>query len=158
MEAQRYPNDFNGIIAGAPAAIQAPLNGEYETWNARANQDSQGNPILPVDKLALIHQAAIANCDGEDGLADGQITDPRVCTFKPESLRCSGNREQANCLTTAQIAVVNKLYGGVRDRQGRLLYPGSQTIGSELGWAGSSIGTSGRPPFAAEISKSHLLY
>ncbi len=54
MEAQRYPNDFNGIIAGAPAAIQAPLNGEYETWNARANQDSQGNPILPADKLALI--------------------------------------------------------------------------------------------------------
>jgi feruloyl esterase len=41
MEAQRYPNDFNGIIAGAPAAIQAPLNGEYETWNGRANQDSQ---------------------------------------------------------------------------------------------------------------------
>jgi len=66
MGLQRYPNDFNGI-AGAPAAIQAPLNGEYETWNGRANQDSQGNPILPSDKLALIHQAAIANCDGQDG-------------------------------------------------------------------------------------------
>ncbi|MBW4610975.1 MAG: tannase/feruloyl esterase family alpha/beta hydrolase [Hassallia sp. WJT32-NPBG1] len=158
MSAQRYPNDFNGIIAGAPAAIQAPLNGEYETWNGRANQDSQGNPILPSDKLALIHQAAIADCDGKDGLSDGQITDPRVCTFKPESLRCSGNRDQANCLTTAQIAVVNKLYGGARDRQGRLLYPGSQTIGSELAWAGSSIGTSGMPPFAAQISNSYLKY
>jgi feruloyl esterase len=77
-------------------------------------------------------------------------------TFKPESLRCSGDRDQANCLTTAQIAVVNKLYGGARDRQGRLLYPGSQTIGSELGWAGSSIGTSKMPPFAAEISNSYL--
>jgi feruloyl esterase len=158
MEAQRYPNDFDGIIAGAPAAIQAPLNGEYETWNGRANQDSQGNPILPADKLALIHQAAIANCDGQDGLSDGQITDPRVCNFKPESLRCSGGREQANCLTTAQIAVVSKLYGGVRERQGRLLYPGSQTIGSELAWAGSSVGTSGMPPFAAQISNSYLKY
>jgi len=86
MEAQRYPDDFNGIIAGAPAAIQAPLNGEYETWNARANEDEQGNPILPADKLPLIHQVAIADCDGKDGLVDGQITDPRVCTFKPESL------------------------------------------------------------------------
>jgi len=158
MSAQRYPNDFNGIIAGAPAAIQAPLNGEYETWNGRANQDSQGNPILPSDKLALIHQAAIANCDGKDGLVDGQITDPRVCTFKPESLRCSSGSNSATCLTTAQIAVVNKIYGGAVDRQGRLLYPGSQTIGSELGWAGSSIGTTGMPPFAAEISNSYLKY
>ena len=158
MEAQRYPNDFNGIIAGAPAAIQAPLNGEYETWNGRANQNAQGNPILPADKLKLIHQAAIANCDRQDGLSDGQITDPRVCTFKPESLRCSGDREQANCLTTAQIAVVNKLYGGVVNQQGRLLYPGSQTIGSELGWAGSSVGTTGMPPFATEISNSYLKY
>lgn len=82
------------------------------------------------------NQAAIANCDGKDGLVDGQITEPRVCTFKPESLRCSFDREQANCLTTAQIAVANKIYGGVVDPQGRLLYPGSQTIGSELGWAG----------------------
>lgn len=158
MEAQRYPNDFNGIIAGAPAAIQAPLNGEYETWNARANEDERGNAILPADKLSLIHKAAIANCDGKDGLVDGQITDPSVCTFKPQSLLCSNNRAAANCLTTAQIAVVNKLYGGVRDTQGRLLYPGSQTIGSELGWVGTSIGTSGMPPFAAEISNSYLKY
>jgi Tannase and feruloyl esterase len=134
------------------------LNGEYETWNARANQDSQGNPILLSDKLALIHQAAIANCDGRDALSDGQIADPRVCTFKPESLRCSGDRDTANCLTTAQIAVVNKLYKGAADRQGKLLYPGSQTIGSELAWAGSSIGTNGMPPFAAEISNSYLKY
>jgi feruloyl esterase len=158
QEAQRYPNDFNGIIAGAPAAIQALLNGEYETWNARANENAQGNPILPADKLTLIHQAALADCDGKDGLVDGQITDPRVCTFKPQSLQCPNNQEQANCLTTAQIAVVNKLYGGARDPQGRLLYPGSQTIGSELAWAGSIIGTNGMPPFAAQISNSYLKY
>lgn len=60
QEAQRYPNGFNGLVAGAPAAIQAPLNGEYERWNAQANEDAQGNPILPADELALIHQAAIA--------------------------------------------------------------------------------------------------
>lgn len=157
-QAQRYPNDFDGIIAGAPAAIQAPLNGEYETWNARANLDLQGNSILPADKLPLIHQAALADCDGKDGLVDGQITDPRVCTFKPQSLRCPGNGDRANCLTAAQIAVVNKLYGGPVDRQGRRLYPGNQTIGSELAWAGSSIGTNGMPPFAAQISNSYLKY
>ena len=158
MEAQRYPNDFDGIIAGAPAAIQAPLNGEYETWNAVANLDLQGNPILPAEKLTLIHSSALADCDGKDRLVDGQITDPRVCTFKPQSLRCSNNRDRANCLTAAQIAVVDKLYGGPVDREGRRLYPGSQTIGSELAWAGSSIGTNGMPPFAAQISNSYLKY
>ncbi|KJH70987.1 hypothetical protein UH38_15085 [Aliterella atlantica CENA595] len=158
MAAQRYPNDFDGIIAGAPAAIQAPLNGEYETWNAIANLDSQGNAILPADKLPLIHQAALADCDGKDGLVDGQITDPRVCTFKPQSLRCSSNGDRANCLTIAQIAVVNKLYSGPVDSQGKRLYPGSQTIGSELGWAGASIGSSGMPPMAANIADGYLKY
>lgn len=158
MEAQRYPNDFNGIIAGAPAAIQAPLNGEYETWNARANEEEQGNFILPPDKLTLIHKAAIANCDGSDGLSDGLFTDPRICTFKPESLRCTDNSTTATCLTQPEIAVVNKLYKGAVDSQGKLLYPGSQTIGSELAWAGSSIGTNGMAPFAAQISNSYLKY
>ena len=90
QEAQRWPEDFNGIIAGAPAAIQAPLNGEYETWNGRANQDAQGNPILTTADLTLINDAALANCDGLDGLVDGQITDPRRCTFEPATLVCTG--------------------------------------------------------------------
>ncbi|BAU13001.1 hypothetical protein LEP3755_35370 [Leptolyngbya sp. NIES-3755] len=157
QEAQRYPNDFNGIIAGAPAAFQAPLNGEYETWNARANLDAQGNSILSPDKLSLIHNAALAECDGKDGLVDGQITDPRVCTFKPESLRCTSSN-QANCLTTAEIAVVNKIYRGPVDEQGNRLYPGNQTIGSELGWAGSIIASNGQIPLAAQISDSYLKY
>jgi Tannase and feruloyl esterase len=157
QEAQRYPNDFNGIIAGAPAAFQAPLNGEYETWNARANLDARANSILSANKLSLIQQAALADCDGKDELVDRQITDPRVCTFKPESLRCNGSN-QANCLTTAEIAVVNKIYSGPVDEQGNRLYPGNQTIGSELGWAGSSIGSNGQTPFAAQISDSYLKY
>ncbi|OKH49700.1 hypothetical protein NIES2101_20730 [Calothrix sp. HK-06] len=135
-----------------------PLNGEYETWNARANEEEQGNSILPAEKLALIHKAALANCDAKDRLVDRQITDPRVCTFKTQSLRCSNNREQENCLTVAQIAVVDKLYSSPVAREGRRLYPGSQAIGSELAWAGSSIGTNGMAPFAAQISNSYLKY
>jgi len=88
MEAQRYPNDFDGIIAGAPALYQAPLNGEYETWNAVANLDPQGNPILPAEKLALIHAAA-PECDGKDGLMDK--SPPQSLYLKPKSLRCSND-------------------------------------------------------------------
>ncbi|MBW4511636.1 MAG: tannase/feruloyl esterase family alpha/beta hydrolase [Scytonematopsis contorta HA4267-MV1] len=158
MEAQRYPKDFNGIIAGAPAAIQAPLNGEYETWNAITNLDPQDNAILTSDKLTLLHDAAIANCDGKDGLVDGQITDPRVCTFKPESLSCPNNRNQSNCLTAAQVAVVKKLYSGVVDGNGKLLYPGAKTIGSELDWTGWSVKKPGMGLITVGIADNYLKY
>lgn len=158
MEAQRYPDDFNGIIAGAPAAIQAPLNGEYEPWNAIANLDPQGNSILTSDNLTLLYNAAIANCDGKDGLVDRQITDPRACTFQPESLRCSSDRNPSNCLTADQVTVAQKLYKGAVDRNGKLLYPGSKTVGSELGWNGWSVGRPGMPPIAADIANSYLKY
>ncbi len=158
MEAQRYPNDFDGIIAGAPAAIQAPLNGEYEVWNGLANVDPQGNQILEVGKLALIHQAVLANCDGKDGLVDGQITDPRICTFAPESLQCRNNVNRSTCLTMAEIGVVQKLYGGPVDPQGNHLYPGHEAIGSELGWQGWVVGMPGMPPMAAQIGNGYLKY
>lgn len=157
MAAQRYPDDFNGIIAGAPAAIQAPLNGEYQTWIGLANEDAVGEPILTQDKLALIHNAAIANCDGKDGLVDGLIADPRACTFKPESLKCTGGN-QSNCLNAAQIAVVEKLYQGPVDRQGQHLYPGGEAIGSELAWADWIVQKPGMKPISANIANTYLKY
>lgn len=88
QEAQRWPEDFDGIIAGAPAAIQAPLNGEYEPWNGLANTDADGNLILQQAQFQLLNDAALANCDAADGLEDGQITDPRRCGFDPGVLLC----------------------------------------------------------------------
>nr|WP_275405031.1 tannase/feruloyl esterase family alpha/beta hydrolase [Crenobacter caeni] len=140
QEAQRFPTDFDGVIAGSPAAIQAPLNGEYEVWNARANRSENGSPILTAAELPFLHRAVMEQCDAVDGLRDGQITDPRACHFQPEVLLCpSGANPEAkpgSCLTRAQLDVVNKLYGGPRDESGRLLYPGYQAFGSELGWLG----------------------
>lgn len=88
QEAQRWPEDFDGIIAGAPAAIQAPLNGEYEPWNGLANTDADGNLILQQAQFQLLNDAALANCDAADGLEDRQITDPRRCDFDPGILLC----------------------------------------------------------------------
>ena len=88
QEAQRWPEDFDGIIAGAPAAIQAPLNGEYEPWNGLANTAEDGSLILQQAQFQLLNDAALANCDAADGLADQQITDPRRCDFDPGILLC----------------------------------------------------------------------
>jgi hypothetical protein len=132
-EAQRYPNDFDGIVSGAPASIFTALNVWYQGWNALANTDDKGAPILTAAKLPALHKAVLDNCDAKDGLADGQIDDPRACTFNPASMRCSGADSPA-CLTAAQVEAVRKLYAGPRDDRGRRMYPGGQAMGSEGAW------------------------
>ena len=86
--AQRYPADFDGIIAGAPANNWAPLVGLVAPWVAAANQDKQGKQILTAEKLPALHAAVMAACANENGV----IKDPRACTFDPASLRCPGLR------------------------------------------------------------------
>lgn len=132
--AQRYPNDFDGIIAGAPAHYLGPLFGVYQTWLARTNTAANGAPIITSAKLPALHDAVVATCDGLDGLVDGQIDDPRDCRFDPVTLLCPTGTDQPSCLTPAQVDAARKLYAGPTDADGRRLYPGGQTRGSELAW------------------------
>ncbi len=142
MEAQRYPADFDGIIAGGPASVFAPLMGELLPWQADVNTDARGREILTAAKIPVLHRAVIAACDANDGVRDGQIGDPRACHFDPGTLRCAAGVDRPSCLTSAQVAVVRKLYAGPVDAQGRHLYPGGEPRGSELAWVGWLI----KPP------------
>jgi len=134
LEAQRYPADFNGIIAGAPASILTPLNIFYQGWNALANTGPGGQPILTAADLAPLHAAVVKACDSLDGTKDGMIADPFACHWKPQSIGCAPGQTStaANfCLTAAQVTTVNKLYDGPTTGSGRLLYPGWELRGSE---------------------------
>ncbi|HWC80120.1 MAG TPA: tannase/feruloyl esterase family alpha/beta hydrolase [Pseudonocardiaceae bacterium] len=130
MLAQRYPTDFNGIIAGAPAQNWAPLGGFYETWLARANTGADGYQVLTQEKLPALHAAVVKAC----GNADGVIADPRKCAFDPGTLTCPAGQDKATCLTPAQVKTVRELYQGPRDPAGRSLYNGGEPYGSELAW------------------------
>lgn len=158
QEAQRFPDDFDGIIAAAPANIWAPLNGEFQPWLGSINAGAGGSPILGLDKLAALHAAALAACDGVDGLVDGQIDDPRACAFDPGTIQCPGQTDQASCLTPAQVEVARKAYGGPVDAKGRHLYPGGEPIGSELAWAGWFVTAPGAPSVALLIGDDYLKY
>jgi Tannase and feruloyl esterase len=133
--AERYPDDFNGIIAGAPEIIAGPLNAENQTWDVRVNTDAHGNAILTDNKLAALHTAVINACGHDDGTNDGIITDPQNCHFDPASIECPSGVDNDSCLTAAQVDVVRKFYAGPSDPRGRLLYPGGLPYGSELGWS-----------------------
>lgn len=154
--AERYPTDFNGIIAGAPEIIAGPLNAELQTWDYRVNTDANGNAILTSAKMTALHNAVISACAGDDGVNDGIITDPRDCHFNVKSIQCPPGSDTANCLTPAQVTVADELYQGPVDPQGRHLYPGGFALGSESSWSGFQI------PVAAQgatvSSKTALVY
>jgi len=128
--AQRYPDDFDGIIAGAPANNWAALAGLFEPWLARVNLNRNDRQILTAEKLPALHTAVMRACAD----ASGVITDPRACTFRPESLRCPPGADTVSCLTPAQVAVVRAFYRGPTDSRGRNLFDGGMPYGSELAW------------------------
>jgi feruloyl esterase len=124
-EVQRYPEDFNGVIAGAPGNNRTHLNMAF-LWNFLANHAPGDNntPLLSVSNLLLINQAVIKSCDSADGVTDGVINDPRRCLFKLQTLLCNQGAGP-DCLTAAQIAAAEKIYRGPRDaRSGAQIYPG----------------------------------
>ncbi|WP_280235971.1 tannase/feruloyl esterase family alpha/beta hydrolase [Nocardia cyriacigeorgica] len=141
--AQRYPHDFDGIIAGDPVNYLGPLGGVSETWRARINLRADGTPVLTDDKLPALHRAVLTACDPLDGLTDDQIDDPRACHFDPAVLTCPPGIDDANCLTQQQVIATRALYAGPTDEKGRLLYPGGQPYGSELAWSGFITPTPG---------------
>jgi hypothetical protein len=108
MEAQRYPEDYDGIVAGAPAYAWTRLL-TTAVFDAQALADSDN--YIPASKLPAIQAAALAACDANDGVKDGVIEDPPSCHFDPGVLLCNGE-ESAACLTAPQIGALRKLYAG----------------------------------------------
>jgi feruloyl esterase len=132
MEAQRFPEDYDGILAGAPGlnwsgrAMQA-------LWIAQAVHRDEASYIPPA-KYKLIHDAVLASCDALDGVKDGVLENPLRCKFDPKDLECKGN-DAASCLTPAQVQAVRAIYSPVSNRRtGARVFPGFEP-GSELGWA-----------------------
>lgn len=136
IAAQRYPDDFDGITAGAPAMNFHVQNSFHHAWLAAANTGPDGQPLLTAPDIAPLHAEVLKQCDALDGLADGQITDPRLCHLNLAPLLCTGAYEQGKCLTAQQIAMVRKVFSGARDAHGRLLEVGPLVPGSELNWVG----------------------
>ena len=133
MEAQRFPADFDGIVAGAPANYMSHLQ-PWSLWPAKAVHASEDSYIPPV-KYPIIHKAAIDACDALDGVKDGVIDDPTRCHFDPKVLECSGS-DTSLCLTSPQVEAARKLYApAINPRTGTKVFPGLEP-GSEMGWGG----------------------
>lgn len=145
-EAQKFPGDYDGIIAGAPAN-RTPL----ALWIAFAMLKDPASTIPPA-KYKIVHEAVLNQCDALDGLKDGLIQDPTRCKFDPKTIECKG-ADGPDCLTAPQVEAVRKTYAdAVNPRTGQKLSP-SLVPGSELGWA-----VLGRGPDPAAIMLDHYKY
>ena len=141
MEASRFPEDYDGIVAGAPGWEWMNLMAG-ELWNSQPSLHD-ATAIVPV-KLTLLNNAVIAACDATDGIVDGVVGDPRTCTFNPAVLQCTG-ADAPNCLTAAQVGAAQQIYAGAKQSNGTVIFP-AYPRGSELGWtlyAGTTPGGSG---------------
>jgi feruloyl esterase len=116
IEAQRYPEDFDGIIAGDPSF---GTMGQIRRTLVYQTLLSSGH-FLSAAKISTLAKAVLDSCDAQDGLADGLITDPRLCTFRPETLKCAG-ADGPNCLTSAELETVNAIHGDLKGPGGRVL-------------------------------------
>jgi feruloyl esterase len=131
VEAQRFPDDYDGIAAGAPASPWIPL-----MMHSIVVQQVMTDPAgaLSPAKLPLVRDAAIAACDARDGVTDRVTTDPATCDFDPAVLACTGS-DTSMCLTSHEVEAVRRVYRGpVNPRTGEQIAPGP-TPGSELEWA-----------------------
>lgn len=149
VEAERFPYDFDGIVAIAPV-IDETGAGVQLLWSTVMNRDAAGHEVLTAAKIPLLHTAALKVCDLIDGVADGIISDPRLCAFDPAMLRCA-SIEAPDCLTAAQVAVAQKIYAGPHDSKGRALYTGGAMPGSELNWVGPYISKDGATAVYADM-------
>ena len=140
MEAQRFPEDYDGINIGGSANFAQIHNRLEYIWNGQVTFGNAQTPI-GAGPAALVNAAAIAACDGLDGVVDGVIDDPLTCPFKPSSLLCKAGQNPATCLTAAQVEAVEKVYDGPRNPvTNEEIYPGLGR-GTELGWGANTSTT-----------------
>ena len=142
MEAQRYPEDYDGILAGAPANYWTHLLGAA-LWNAQSTTLDPAS-YIPASKIPTIAKAVNETCDTKDGVADGVLNDPRQCNFDPAALLCKA-ADSDSCLTQPQVTALKKLYQGPRDAKGQQIFPGYEP-GGEQGGGGWALWITGPAP------------
>ena len=154
MEAQRFPEDYDGILAGAPANAWTTMLAA----GAGALQTLIGDPksYIPDIKLPAIEHASLAACDALDGVKDGIIGDPAQCRFDPEVLLCKSGDTQ-DCLTQPQVDALKTLYAGAKDPHGNTVFPGF-SMGDETAWKEWIVGEDPGSSLSSQFVQNYFRY
>ncbi len=136
MELQRFPEDYDGVLVGAPAHDWTHLFAAF-VWNEQALWNTPG-AYMNANKLAAVQAATLATCDALDGVTDGVVEDPRRCKFDPATLACPVGTDSDSCLTPPQVSAVQKIMSGPRNPRTRQhIFPGwfTSAAGAPGSWS-----------------------
>ena len=156
MEAQRFPEDFDGLIPSAPVYdfVGRTLAG---AWFAQAVGNEEQGSVLDSTAAQAVHKSVLARCGAQAGVDEGLVTDPRSCDWRPEMVACSTSSGETGCLTPRQLAAVKQLMSPVVDSRGRVLYAYPDIPGTATEWAGWHFGR-GANPAAPRAYANYILY
>ena len=136
MEAQRFPEDFDGLMPSAPVYDYTGRNTIAAAWFAKAFSDGHGGSVLDDNAAQIVHKSVLQHCGAQAGVEEGLVTDPPSCKWQPEIIACHANGNDSDCLTPRQVQAVKRLMSPATDSKGVVLYAYPYIAGAETQWVG----------------------
>jgi hypothetical protein len=156
MEAQRFPEDFDGLMASAPVYDYTGRNTYAAAWFAQAFSDGHGGSVLNASAAQAVHKSVLEHCGAQAGVEEGLVTDPPSCKWQPEMIACARGNSGPDCLTAKQVAAVKRLMTPVTNSKGQVLYAYPYIPGTETMWAGWNYFGAPRPGITPRLANLEL--
>jgi feruloyl esterase len=156
MEAQRFPEDFDGLMASAPVYDYTGRNTIAAAWFAQAITDGHGGSVLNAEVAQTIHKSVLEHCGAQAGVDEGLVTDPPSCRWQPEMIACTSGNSSTDCLNAKQVASVRRLMTPATNSKGEVLYAYPYIPGTETMWAGWNYFGTPRPGITSRLANLEL--
>jgi hypothetical protein len=156
MEAQRFPDDFDGLMASAPVYDYTGRNTYAAAWFAQAFSDGHGGSVLNAAAAQAVHKSVLEHCGAQAGVEEGVVTDPPSCKWQPEMIACAPGSSGPDCLDARQVNAVKRLMAPATNSKGEVLYAYPYIPGTETQWAGWNYFGAPRPGITPRLANLEL--
>jgi tannase/feruloyl esterase len=156
MEAQRFPEDFDGLMASAPVYDYTGRNTYAAAWFAQAFSDGHGGSVLNAAAAQAVHKSVLEQCGAQAGVEEGLVTDPPSCKWQAEMIECAPGSSGPDCLDARQVAAVKRLMTPATNSKGEVLYAYPYIPGTETQWAGWNYFGAPRPGITPRLANLEL--
>jgi feruloyl esterase len=136
LEAQKFPEDFDGLMPSAPVYDQTGRSVTAAAWFGQGISDGHGGSVLNAEAAQAVHKSVLEHCGAQAGVEEGLVTDPPSCKWQPEMIACASGNDEPACLNAKQVAAVKRLMTPVTNSRGEVLYAYPYFPGTETQWVG----------------------